>query len=360
MRLIAFYLPQYHPIPENDKWWEKGFTEWTNVTKAKPLYRNHYQPDLPGELGFYDLRLSEVREQQAALAKEHGIEGFMYWHYWFAGKRVLERPFQEVLETKKPNFPFSLGWANETWSGIWHGAPERILIEQTYPGVQDYEEHFYSILEALKDPRYIQVDGKPLFFVYRPFEIPDPSLYIKTWRRLAKQTGLNDIYFVGLATNPETDYEKLMQMGFDAIHSQRMNGAMVSIVKNSVCHKIRRFLYSKKIPVKYVANGIFEYRDFVEQLIKPLDQKNNVFPMLLPNWDNSPRTGKRSLIIEKSTPEKFRVHLRNVLKTVNMKPNERQIVFVKSWNEWGEGNYLEPSRKYGRQYLNIIREELLR
>ena len=141
-RAIAFYLPQFHPVPENNEWWGKGFTEWTNVVKARPLFKGHYQPHLPADLGFYDLRLPEVREAQARLAKEHGIEGFCYWHYWFGnGKRILERPFNEVLLSNKPNFPFCLGWANESWTGIWHGNPGKVLVEQQYPGKQDYIEH---------------------------------------------------------------------------------------------------------------------------------------------------------------------------------------------------------------------------
>ena len=155
-RVIAFYLPQYHPIPENDAFWGRGFTEWTNVTKAKPLFKGHKQPKLPTELGYYDLRVSEVREQQASLAKEVGIEGFCYWHYWFGnGKRILERVFNEVLESDKPDFPFCLGWANESWTGRWHGLENEIIVEQTYPGEDDFKNHFFSILPALKDKRYI-------------------------------------------------------------------------------------------------------------------------------------------------------------------------------------------------------------
>lgn len=141
VRAIAFYLPQFHPIPENDEWWGKGFTEWTNTAKAKPLFPGHYQPHVPADLGFYDLRLTEARVAQAEMAAEYGIEGFCYWHYWFAGKRLLEHPFNEVMQSGKPDFPFCLGWANDTWSGIWHGAPNRVLIEQTYPGLEDYKNY---------------------------------------------------------------------------------------------------------------------------------------------------------------------------------------------------------------------------
>ena len=199
-RLIAFYLPQFHPIPENDLWWGAGFTEWTNVAKAKPLFQRHYQPRSPADLGYYDLRVPEVRVAQAKLARDAGIEGFCYWHYWFAGKRLLERPFNEVLNSGEPDYPFCLGWANESWSGIWHGAPNRILMEQTYPGTQDYERHFYAVLDAFQDARYIRVRNKPLFVIYRPLEIPKCSAFLEQWQTLASKNGLDGIHFVAHTT----------------------------------------------------------------------------------------------------------------------------------------------------------------
>ena len=215
IRSIAFYLPQFHPIPENDEWWGKGFTEWTNVVKAKPLFKGHYQPKLPTELGLYDLRVPEVREQQANLAKEYGIEGFCYWHYWFGnGRRILERPFNEVLESGKPDFPFCLAWANETWTGIWHGLNNEILMEQTYPGQDDYIAHFNCLLKAFKDKRYMRVDDKPIFVVYRPNAIPDIKLFVDTFQEQAVQNGLKGVYLI--ATNVHTDWNAQAN-GFDAI-----------------------------------------------------------------------------------------------------------------------------------------------
>ena len=194
---IAFYLPQYYPIPENDEWWGKGFTEWTNVTKAKPLFEGHKQPHFPADLGYYDLRVPEVREQQAQLAREAGIEGFCYWHYWFGnGKRLLERPFNEVLKSGKPDFPFCLAWANETWSGIWNGVSEKVLMKQEYPGLKDYEDHFYTILPAFKDKRYMRVDGKPLFVVYNPDDLPDMKVFCDYFNELAIKNGLKGLHLV--------------------------------------------------------------------------------------------------------------------------------------------------------------------
>ena len=217
-RLIAFYLPQFHPIPENDKWWGNGFTEWTVVTSAKPLFPGHYQPRIPADLGFYDLRLPEVRIAQAELAKEHGIEGFCYWHYWLeTGKQLLERPFEEVLKSGEPDFPFCLGWANHSWKGVYFGAQGRNLIEQKYSGVNGCKTHFYNVLRAFSDEGYITVDGKQLFFVFAPKEIPDVKKFVDLWQEMALEEGLNGIYFVGGGLSAKDAEE----MGFDATSSYR-------------------------------------------------------------------------------------------------------------------------------------------
>ena len=212
-RLIAFHLPQYHPIPENDRWWGTGFTEWTNTAKAKPLFPDHYQPHVPSDLGFYDLRLPESRLAQAELARRYGIEGFCYYEYWFGGKRLLERPFEEILDSKQPDFPFCICWANETWTGIWHGAPNRVLIEQTYPGLDDHKAHFASWQRAFNDSRYIKVDGKPVLVIYRPEKLPDAKQVTQFWRTLAQEGGFPGLYMIGVSHNlrwsPQAD-------GFDA------------------------------------------------------------------------------------------------------------------------------------------------
>ena len=223
-RVIAFYLPQFHPIPENDKWWMKGFTEWTNVGKARPLFPGHYQPKVPADLGYYDLRVPETRKAQADMAKEYGIEGFCYWHYWFGnGKRLLERPFNEVLASGEPDFPFCLAWANESWRGFFHGVKTKeTLITQLYPGKDDYIAHFNEVLPAFKDHRYITVEGKPIFVIYQPFDHPEMKDFIELWRTLAKQNGLKGIHFVGHTYNLAKDRAELMRMGFDAINVVRL------------------------------------------------------------------------------------------------------------------------------------------
>lgn len=359
IRPIAFYLPQFHPIPENDEWWGKGFTEWTNTAKAKPLFRGHYQPNLPSELGFYDLRLPEARETQAALAKEHGIEGFMYWHYWFAGKRILERPFQEVLASKKPDFPFCLGWANETWTGIWHGLKNKILIEQTYPGIEDYERHFHSVLEAFRDERYITVDGKPLFLIYAPFNLPDPRLFIDTWQKLAAENGLKGIYFIALSYFPNEDTQRLFDIGYDGVQAQHIGDSLFHVTRNNLIKRIRRKLWHMGIELRgETFGGVFEYKEIIKYLTTSEETKDNIYPLIIPNWDNSPRSGRKSLVFANSTPDLFRIHIQNVFNVVKNKPFERRLVFIKSWNEWAEGNYMEPDIRYGRQYLEVFKEEI--
>ena len=192
-RLIAFNLPQFHPTPENDAWWGKGFTEWTNVAKARPLYPGHYQPHIPADLGFYDLRLPEARAAQAELAREYGIEGFCYYHYWFGGRRMLERPVNEILASGEPEFPFCLCWANHSWSTVWQGTADS-LIEQTYPGWDDHAAHFDWLLNAFRDPRYIRVNGKPLFVIYKPDDIPNVREVTSFWRESAIKAGLPGLH----------------------------------------------------------------------------------------------------------------------------------------------------------------------
>lgn len=345
-RVIAFYLPQFHPIPENDEFWGRGFTEWTNVTKAKPLFKGHVQPKLAGDLGYYDLRLSEARNAQAELAAEYGIEAFCYWHYWFGnGKRIIERPFAEVLATGKPDFPFCLAWANQSWTGIWHGEPNRILLEQNYPGKEDYINHFNTILPALKDHRYVLVDGKPLFLVYSPFEIPDVVEFIEIWREMAEKAGLSGIHLVAIGNNP-----KLIEMGFDACTAHAPTEHK-KITKKLSVKKLKRF---SKEPLPEV----YSYKDFVEQSNNN-DLPDFEYPGVLPNWDNTPRSGSNGLVLHDSRPELFETMLNKALVQVENRELEHKIVFLKSWNEWAEGNYVEPDSNYGKAYLETIRDVLV-
>ena len=350
-RLISLYLPQYHPIPENDEWWGKGFTEWTNVGKARPLYRGHYQPHVPSELGYYDLRVPEVREAQAKLAQEYGIEGFCYWHYWFGnGKELLDRPFKEVLASKSPDFPFCLAWANESWRGFYHGVGERqVLIEQTYPSVEDHIAHFYSLLEAFKDHRYITVDEKPLFMIYRPEQLPDVSGFVSLWNRLAGENGLKGIYFVG-CTYDDSSVDTLKKLGLDAVEIVRIFDYTKTIsMWERLVTKVRHKLFGRPRVVSYKHASSF--------FVGKAEKEPNVFPTIIPNWDHSPRTGRNGVVFDNSTPELFSKHLNDVKDILDSKEvnDEHRIAFVKSWNEWAEGNYLEPDMKFGRGYLEAVK-----
>jgi hypothetical protein len=358
VRIIAFYLPQFHPIPENDEWWGKGFTEWTNVAKAKPLFKGHYQPRLPADLGFYDLRVPETRKLQAEMAREYGIEGFAYWHYWFSGKRILERPFNEILKSGEPDFPFCLAWANESWSGIWHGLSDKILIKQEYPGQEDYTNHFYSILDALKDPRYIKIEGKPVFYVLNPYKIPDCKDFIALWNKLAQENGLDGIYFIAPAFYPEQESQELNDYGFNAINSYRLKEAFSKMRQRTIIERIHRKL-TRAIKLNNKVNfEVYDYKEFIKNFVTNGDQNPLFFPTIYPSWDNSPRSGTRALIIESSTPETFKIHVRSVLINTKDKPFDKRVIFLKSWNEWAEGNYVEPDSKYGLEYLKSLKSEI--
>lgn len=355
VRLIAFYLPQFHPIPENDRWWSKGFTEWTNVAKAKPLFPGHHQPNIPGDLGFYDLRVPEARAAQADLARQYGIEGFCYWHYWFAGKRLLEAPFQEVLQSGEPDFPFCLGWANQSWTGIWHGQPEKMLIEQTYPGEKDDISHFYSLLEAFSDKRYIRVDGKPLFVVYMPGLLPDSPRFTNLWNELAIKAGLQGIYFVGIA-----DYAWSQTPGFDG-YTYHLPGTFINAIPerklDAVLKKIGRYNIDSYLRGYLKLPRIVRYSTMIRHALSPIQFDARQYPCILPNWDNTPRSGLQGLVLLNSTPELFRVHLREALEMVRHHEHDHRLIFIKSWNEWAEGNYLEPDLRFGNGYLEVIQEE---
>lgn len=351
-KIIALYLPQFHPIPENDEWWGAGFTEWTNVSKAQALYKGHEQPKLPADLGFYDLRVTETREKQAQIAQEHGVAAFCYWHYWFGnGRRLLERPFMEVLSSGSPDFPFCLAWANESWRGFHHGLNNErvVLIEQTYPGEDDYIRHFQALLPAFKDKRYLKVNGKPLFMVYKPYELPNPSEFIGLWTKLAQDAGLTGMHFVA-QTYDEKKVTELLALGFDAVNIVRMyDYASAKEMKwklrySNFCHK-----YFKR-------PRIVNYADAMKYFVGEREKESSVYPTIIPNWDHTPRTGRKGLVFHGSTPELFAKHLSQVGEVLAQKEQQaEQIVFLKSWNEWAEGNYMEPDLRYGYGYLEELK-----
>ena len=355
VRALALYLPQYHPVPENDEWWGHGFTEWTNVAKARPLFRGHKQPHIPGELGFYDLRLAETREAQAQLAREYGVEAFVYWHYWFGGRRLLERPFQEVLKTGKPDLPFCLGWANHSWSGIWMGETDRVLVEQTYPGRQDYEEHFAALLPAFADARYLRVNGAAFFLVFRPWELPDSRLFTDIWRECAARSGVGPLHLVGIgppAWSPAVH-------GFDAVVPQWLPERASGIWRRLVEH------LPGNLPDRFRRPTVYDYAWYVKNAVSNTIGRRPdgwEYGFAMPNWDNSPRVGSRGLVLQGATPGHFGEMVRRVVAEYETKqtPLENRLLILKSWNEWAEGNYLEPDRDSGRANLEALRAEILR
>lgn len=353
VRVIAFYLPQFHPIPENDEWWGKGFTEWTNVGKAKPLFRGHEQPKVPADLGYYDLRVPETREAQANLAREAGIEGFCYWHYWFGnGKRLLERPFNEVLASGKPDFPFCLAWANESWKGFAHGLTNRnLLIEQLYPGLEDYKNHFYTLLPAFKDQRYIKVDGKPLFVIYKPLADKEVRVFIDTWRKLAHENGLQDMYFVGHNNDPKDSIAEILSTGVDAVNTVRLNWF---ITQRSLFERVKTKLNKMIFNVPLV----YSYDSVLNSFLRTEDKNENIIPTITTGWDHSPRSNREALVLTNYNPSSFEKHIKQVLSLMQYKKGNKKIIFLKSWNEWAEGNYIEPDLKFGLSFLNILNKYL--
>lgn len=349
VRSVALYLPQFHPTPENDEWWGAGFTEWVNTAKARPLYPGHHQPNLPGELGFYDLRLAETREDQARLASAYGIEGFAYYHYWFAGKQILERPFSEVVKTGQPSFPFCLVWANHTWTGIWYGAPNRILIEQTYPGIDDHRRHFESLLPAFSDDRYIRVNGLPVFGIAVPSDLPEPLATTALWREMAARSGLRGLYLICFTHDPTVDPK---DYGFDAAIFTRLQpsyGRSIGLEKR-LRLKLNNLLHKRGYPM------VIPYTEMAAALIPPNVPGIVYHPCVVPNWDNTPRSGRRGYVFSGSTPERFKNHVVHAVNRIREAPSAEPLLFVKSWNEWAEGNYLEPDRKWGRAYLEAFRD----
>lgn len=350
-RIITFYLPQYYPTAFNDKWWEPGFTEWTNVTKAKPLFPGHYQPKLPGELGFYDLRVSETRERQAELAKSYGIESFMYWHYWTDGKKVLNEILDEVVMSGKPDFGFSLCWANHSWTKCaWNGFDKStMLMEQKYPGTEDHIRHFYDLLPVFKDKRYTKIKGKLLFAIFAPYAIPDISNFIKSWNTMAIENGLNGFYFVALSHGEQMN--KLKALGFDAIVEDLIdNFRQQCYIYNSLPFRIFRKSFGL----------VFgnEYKDYCDFFLHHFEPTIGKFPCIYPNWDHSARSGKIATIFRNAEPYIWGDFCTKLFKKLTGVPPQENLVFIKSWNEWGEGNYLEPDRRYKRGYLEELNKAL--
>jgi ubiquinone/menaquinone biosynthesis C-methylase UbiE len=344
-KLIAFYLPQFHSIPENDAWWGEGFTEWTNVGKAKPLFPGHHQPRLPSDLGFYDLRLADTRAAQADLARTYGIHGFCYYHYWFSGKQLLARPFNEVLSSHVPDFPFCLCWANEPWSRRWNGRAEDVLQPQEYSPEDDLN-HIRWLLPALKDQRAIQIEGKPVFVVYQGRDLPEPARTIETWRREVSRAGLPGIYLLTVETGWDTGWDATTA-GFDG---KILFAPQFTTLFNS----------GAEIPVPGKDNlRVFDYQKAWPVLANPAPVGYHRFETVCPGWDNAARRGDQAVVMHNSTPDAYGRWLREASERARALPPKSRVVFINAWNEWAEGAHLEPDLKNGRAYLEATRRALI-
>ena len=345
VRAIAFYLPQFHPIPENDRWWGKGFTEWTNVTRARANFFGHYQPRLPSDFGFYDLRVPETLEEQAQVARAHGIHGFCYHYYWFAGKRLLERPVEVMRERGKPDFPYCFCWANENWTRRWDGADSEVLIAQR-PSASDDERFIRDLLPHLLDARYIRVDGRPLILVYRVGMLPDPRATAATWRAVCRAEGVGEPYLCAAGTY---DTGVPAQYGFDAVVEFPPHNTRVPTINPQV-----------EITNPAFRGSIYDYREFVDDVLARPDPEYVCHPTVMPGWDNTARRQDLANIFIHATPEVYEVWLREIAaRVIQRRSPEERFVFINAWNEWAECAYLEPDRRFGHQYLEATRRALL-
>lgn len=362
MKVICFYLPQYHPTQENNQWWGTGFTEWTNVSRATPRFKGHYQPQLPADLGFYDLRLEETRIAQALLASSYGVSGFCYYHYWFAGKLMLERPLVEMLESGKPEFPFCLCWANEKWIRSWDNETQEILIEQKYDSAE-HMQHIEWLLPFLKDTRYINIRGMPVLLIYRAEEIPDLASKLVIWREYAAAHGLPGLYMCAVNNYKNTkSVQELIGLGFNAVvdfqpnardFPVRKTGNFIRFILPRVANKI---ISTFKLNLaKMSVTDSFSYARIVDNLAKKTKSTATVFPTAFPSWDNSPRKKVNATVLQNEDPVLFRAMLETARDQVATHPAEEQIVFINAWNEWAEGCHLEPDLKHGHAFLRTVK-----
>ncbi len=334
-RLIAYYLPQFHPTPENDQWWGKGFTEWTNVTKAQALFEGHYQPHLPADFGFYDLRLRETRREQIRTAKEYGIDGFCYHYYWFSGKRILNLPVDDMLADPESDMPFCLCWANENWTRRWDAADHEVLIAQQY--LPDDDLNFIKeLVPVFRDPRYIKVDGRPFLIVYRPQHLPDAAKTAAIWRDHCRAVGIGEIHLCAALTHGNEDYR---QFGFDS----GVEFPPHNIRHNNVNQEISFFETFKGTAMQFAT--------IAQSYLDRTYNDGRVFKTVFTSWDNTARTQNRAVIVLNGTPENYEHWLASTMDIALRSCKSDPLVFLNAWNEWAEGCHLEPDRKYGHGFL---------
>jgi lipopolysaccharide biosynthesis protein len=346
VRLIAFYLPQFHPIPENDRWWGKGFTEWVNVAKARPNFRGHYQPHLPADLGFYDLRVEDVMEQQAELAKRYGLHGFCFYYYWFRSTRLLEMPLERMLETGKPRIPFCLCWANENWTRRWDGREDDVLIAQQH-SEDDDRAVAQDLARYMKHPQYVRVNGRPLLLIYRVDVFPDIKRSTEVWRDVCRRAGVGEIYLAmvesfGLARGGVYPG----RYGFDA---------SVEFPPHEMSAPTRR----PRLLNPHYRGTVSDYREIVVKYLQKDVPDHVRFRAVFPGWDNTPRQQDRAFIFAHASPGGYQAWLEAILEQTRQQNfGDERLVFINAWNEWGEGAHLEPDRRFGHGFLEATRNAL--
>lgn len=362
MKLICHYLPQYHPIPENDRWWGPGFTEWTNVARARPRFRGHHQPQIPADLGFYDLRLAASRIAQAELAAEYGIGGFCYYHYWFNGKLLLERPMEEMLASGEPDFPFCVCWANGNWTRSWDGQDRQVLMAQDYSAYEP-DRHLAWLARALHDPRYIRVHGRPLLLIYDAESIPRVERVVEGWRAAAARLGLPGLHLSAVRSpGKQWSLERYLAAGFDAMNEfyprghRALPGALRTGVGAAVAQRARRLLaMGRRVAGGDRGDARQSYPRLAREAMETADPSPSVIPCVMPSWDNSARRARGATIIQNDDPALYGAWLEHALRRVADRSADEQIVFVNAWNEWAEGCHLEPDLRHGRSFLEATR-----
>jgi hypothetical protein len=342
---VAFFLPQFHPVPENDRWWGAGFTEWTHVAAARPLFDGHRQPRLPADLGFYDLRVPETRRAQWELAERHGVTALCYWHYWFGdGMQLLERPAMDLLKYRGLPHRYCIGWANQSWSGIWHGRGDEILQEQRYPGEPDNIKHFNYLLPHFLDERYLTVNGRPVFYFFRPGDVPGLRELADLWQQLAVQAGLPGLYFAGdvhdtWMEDPDQPLDACVWTPPPLPRGHEWEARFPCV---PLREEPRVFRYDKT------------YTDFVLSGWTPGMRQH---PCVVPGFDNTPRSGRRGTLLHDLDPGVFEEAVREAARQERAMPGPRML-FIKSWNEWGEGAIMEPDQLYGHALLAALERGL--
>lgn len=372
MKIIAFYLPQFHAIPENDQWWGKGFTEWTTLRRAKALYKDHYQPRIPLNENYYNLLDTQVMEWQCKIAKEHGIFGFCFYHYWFDGHLLLQKPIEQYLADKKCDMPFCVCWANEHWTRAWESKKNQVLIAQRYGEEKEWQEHFEYLLPFISDPRYIRINQKPLIIIYRPELIDCLNDMIDCWKRLALEKGIGDLCFAYQYVNYDLDDQKDDSRFDYAIEYQPVYAATYMGLKKKgklgIIKEKTKIFFEKKFNIILDLNSVkklikkgpkkISYDRTWEYILqhKPKDDKH--IPGAFVDWDNTPRKGENGTVYEGASPTKFGEYMKRlILKAKN--EYQKDYIFLFAWNEWSEGGYIEPDERYGYAYLDEIKNALL-